>query len=361
MCKPGESIIITIDASTPITQTHMQKIENLAKFMNNKNQQVQFVVYDAAGVRGIDNRVPYSYNAEQLAMLDNINQIMLQNNQPSLRLSAFEPKENWSYEMALKANQFIDEVVQDIRKFGLTPYEAMMYIHGALSSMENKLAAHVAFDDSRPEQYRTLLSYYTENGFVCVAYADWVKAIVDKLQMPNLTCTIETFRNFGKYGYQDGGHALNKICIEDPAYGICGEYLEDAYWSAGNQNVPYNFATFLYPLEDFAHVRWQNQDVQIFHKMQSITHEEITYGTYEEPPSEKFSTFLKYKSSEPISELTFARAFKSLNKKFGALSKSEVNAWMKEIIQNSKFVADGIFDEEANNMFTISTARTNKK
>lgn len=134
-------------------------------------------------------------------------------------------KSCFTFEEVYKANFEIDKIVKDIKKMGLSPYETMLYIHWYME--EN----YIYFSDNNSFYRRVKNKSNRKNSIVdlhlnrktnCVGFASMTKAIIDRLNIPQLKCEyITVFVDNG------GGHALNLINIDDPEYDLKGVYFSD--------------------------------------------------------------------------------------------------------------------------------------
>lgn len=157
----------------------------------------------------------------------------------------------WTFEQVAKANEEIDGLVNSIKEAKLSPYEAMTFIHKHIT--ENYLYNAT---DSR-ESSGTIMGAIIYKEIVCVGYASMVKAIVDKLDMPNLKCEYLACGVSNKNNSSDRcGHMQNLITIKDDRYDIDGVYVEDAcndsksITESNGKGFTRGFANFLFSVND---------------------------------------------------------------------------------------------------------------
>lgn len=350
--KPDEQLIVSIDASEPITEKHLQRIENIAKYMFEKQQSVQFVVYDAGGNRSKQDAVPYTCNEQQLQTCDTINQILQKYQQPSLGYSAYNPHFYWPYQQVVWANELIQDIVKEIKTLQLTPFESVLFIHQTLGSMSNSCLDGYSKNETWAEYNRSILSYYHNQGFVCVSYAHWTKAVIDALQMPGLSCSIELFDGYNAttQTYKPS-HALNSIDIQDDVYGVQGTYLNDAFWSAENGVEGYNLATCMYPVADLEHVCLSDQGEKAFHNITPYTHKEYLFTTDKPAQEESIKDYIQRTISVPIPMVKYIKGATAILHKAGGFTPEECAKNNKQIINNTTLAAMRIFDSEAQNTF----------
>ena len=86
---------------------------------------------------------------------------------------------------------------------------------------------------------------------ICVGHASLVKAVVDRLNDPNLKCRFISVDVTKKH--TSAGHAMCIVDILDNKYNIKGSYAEDVCYDAGSPYSPEGkgLANCMYPVEDF--------------------------------------------------------------------------------------------------------------
>ena len=148
------------------------------------------------------------------------------------------------------ANKYIDVIVNEIRGMNLSPFEIAVHVHDKCSQFfynwDNKL-------------YGTnVLAEVIESGNIrCVGFATMYKAILDELNMPELQTKI-----CGLFGTGREGHAVNIVSIKDEKYGIDGEYMQDACYSAlAVDREKSDFMYCLYPVDDIPKMYNENYRV----------------------------------------------------------------------------------------------------
>lgn len=156
----------------------------------------------------------------------------------------------WTFEQVVKANEEIDKLVKSIKDANLSPYEAMTFIHKYITDN------YYYNNTDNIESSRTITGAILYKEIVCVGYASMVKAIVDKLDMPNLKCDYLScrFRRRDLSGF--GAHMQNLVAIKDDKYGIDGVYVEDACFDSAKtiddsgSKVALGFGNFLFSVND---------------------------------------------------------------------------------------------------------------
>lgn len=156
----------------------------------------------------------------------------------------------WTFEQVVKANEEIDKLVKSIKDANLSPYEAMTFIHKYITDN------YYYNDTGNIESSRTITGAILYKEIVCVGYASMVKAIVDKLDMPNLKCEYLSCRLIKKDLSGLGAHMQNLVAIKDDKYGIDGVYVEDACFDSAKtiddsgSKIALGFGNFLFSVND---------------------------------------------------------------------------------------------------------------
>lgn len=148
------------------------------------------------------------------------------------------------------ANKYIDVIVNEIRGMNLSPFEVAVHVHDKCSQF---------FYNWNNKLYGTnVLAEVIESGNIrCVGFATMYKAILDELNMPELQAKI-----CGLFGTGREGHAVNIVSIKDEKYGIDGEYMQDACYSAlAVDREKSDFMYCLYPIDDIPKMYNENYRV----------------------------------------------------------------------------------------------------
>ena len=144
-------------------------------------------------------------------------------------------------------NEKIDKVVNVINEKQFTPYEAMIYIHNYLTSFEYTRAIKEEANTSR----MLVGSLLKESKYiVCSGYASLCKAIIDKLNMPGLECSLQGLNELKANNLYGGSHTICLIRIKDEKYSINGQYCNDASHDNIANDKYARFNHFLYPISD---------------------------------------------------------------------------------------------------------------
>ena len=193
--------------------------------------------------KAITDEVFYFYSPKQIALLDDLNKHIKEKTGNELLYQEVSYKADgnlrWKHSQVKTANENLDSLVDSIKKINpkLSPFETMILIHDFVTNFEYKQeydkseGTHEVF--STPINLLQNIKDIKSKAsapFVCVGYSSFVKAIIDRLNMPGLKCEMNPCNVDDKDQYKEknGGHATNIITIEDDKYDIHGSFLEDA-------------------------------------------------------------------------------------------------------------------------------------
>ncbi len=199
----------------------------------------------------------YIYSKEQLSILNDINNFYIRHNikngikfSENYILDKYEDFHNaWDFDLVLKANRSIDGLVKTIRDFNLSPFETVVFIHDYLTNFEYKdLEPTSKWNNESP---RTILGIFSdERAIVCCGYANFFKAIIDKLNSPDLKCGYISCGFINRNKLNMSFHEQNWIYMNDRRYGKNGYYCVDATpREKGKVDIP-DFSTCLFPLKN---------------------------------------------------------------------------------------------------------------
>ena len=232
-----------------ITRENIDAIIKHIEKSKGKGVNVRVCIDNAKGKKN-NETVDYVFTKEDMELLIELDTYLKDNGLPGLSITEFKEikdlddlKDSWTLKQVIDANNRIDDIAKYVTYHNLSPFEAMTYIHKWASGFVYN--GGVSIQDGR-----VLPSTLTTDKIVCSGYASMVKAVVDKLNIPGLSCEIK-----GCYIVIDGeaeGHCHNIVTINDPKYGINGTYMEDACWDCrlkGEENQR-GFAHCLYPVGD---------------------------------------------------------------------------------------------------------------
>ena len=202
----------------------------------------------------------YVYTKEDMEVLIDLNNTLAEHgmdkqivfNERSDLSSIEDFDQSWDLEDVIKANNYIDDIVDEIKKLNLSPFETMIYIHGYVTK-------NFAYKKGLLEECRVLPGIIKTNNIVCSGYSSFVKAIIDKLDSKYIKCDLVGCQIYKKaFGFEYiGAHCHNVVKIVDPQYGINGTYIEDACWDAkrGDSEETRGFAHCLYSVNDLKHLK----------------------------------------------------------------------------------------------------------
>lgn len=196
---------------------------------------------------GDDDRIEYTFDVKHMSELSRLDTILRDNLGQELRFNELfkvskysDLKKSWTCAQVLHANSEINKVVNEIKEMKLSPYETMVYIHKYIS--ENYVY-YKHYTDSTAKYFiqkadaeASIVSTMLDNKTQCTGFASMTKAIVDRLNIPQLKCKTKTIlirKNIGEPGF----HCINTIEIDDPKYAIQGVYLTDSTQTESKEAV----------------------------------------------------------------------------------------------------------------------------
>jgi len=256
----------------PIDYAIIDKLLNDSKVLN---LPLNFYVIGSSNF-GNEQSVPMSFSQKTLDNLVELNNYLVDREQYGLLFmeDASSPEMAWDFEDVLNANNEIDSIAEYIKQSKFSPFEAAAFIHQYITSQftykENLL------DLQSP---RSIVGVLNSDDIVCVGYSYLTKAIIDKVNMPGLECSTftsklspttelltdkkdqEIFKELN-LSIDGTGHIQNLIKIDDPKYGVKGNYVNDACWDSRNETFPSGkgIGNFMFPVEDLLHLAGQKFD-----------------------------------------------------------------------------------------------------
>ncbi len=244
-----------------ITPENLEMLERVAKTSLRHGKEVCIGVDNNMATQSNQDNANYLYSKRQLSSL-----IVLNNNLSKegmkepikfSELEKFSTKDDfdkaWTLKNVLDSNYVIDRIVDDIKNKNLTPFETVLFIYNLVRKIPYK-------QNEKIEDPRVIVGVLKDNQAVCSGYASLIKAIIDRLNIPELKCDLvgcTLYERKGVIPRIKGGHCHNIIKISDSKYDIDGTYALDA---TNNDDIPFNYSLCLFPIEDltkFRHLRYQ--------------------------------------------------------------------------------------------------------
>ena len=328
--------------------------------------------------KSLQEKVSYLYSPEEMNILDDLNSYLSKATgnkfneimyQETVRYQS--DNEKWKHSQVKKANSNLNQIVNNIKKANLSPFETMIWIHKYASSF-SYWGSDYSYEE---EKNRVLLSSLgVENPYiVCVGYANLVKAIIDELDIPDLkcdlnSCDIRKLSNLKTFS----GHANNIITIKDEKYNIDGVFMEDACWDCVDEKsirkTGRGFANCLYPVNDVQHISdriYIDGVVDNQTELNSVISEEtkvnsnIKLDKANNPILKEPIVCIKYGDmSQPIPIKCFKDAYQNVLINMDNLDDPEkITKKIKTELTKSIGWAADIFDNQATNNFNSKNAK----
>ena len=280
--KLSKTICFTIDKKQ-INPRNLKQLKALAHQAKNKGYTVNIVIEQDMHTLAPQDPEIYTYTPQEMQVLIDFNeQLSGLNIKNPIRFSECRTFSNegslsklFTINDVINANNNIDQIVERIKYLKLTPFETMLYIHTYITRtfLYNK-------EDMRQphELSRSIVGVYKDNYVVCQGYATLTKAIIDRLDIPELKCSLLSEGIYDKDLKKKhvGEHAQCLIKISDSKYGVQGYYIEDSTWDSKNEYSPLGrgYSHCLFPVEDMLH--FKNRHIaQKFLDYQTFTNEDI--------------------------------------------------------------------------------------
>lgn len=336
-------------------------VQSYAEQCLKQGKKVFITVDHAMAESSNDDQADYLYTAEQMATLVKLNNHLIslgmeqyiRINELTKCKSSADWEDAWSLKDVLDANNQVDEIVAFLKKADYSPFEKMLFIHAYVTH-------HYEYNDGSLEECRVLPGIVKNKKIVCSGYASFIKAIIDKLDDPNLRCDLVGCELYsrGLIKSYEGGHCHNIIHIKDEKYGIDGSYVEDATWDAKTRKTKSGrgFAHCLYPVKDLQ----QMADMVYNHtfrvsRFDTIIADREAYDKNGDPvyTKKKPEIIAKFeKQSPPISLETFKQGLTAMySKTKGCDDPQSCQKKVADMIDWSAYISSKNFKSSASSSF----------
>ena len=348
---------VVIDAyNTDLELITIDNINKVIKIANELN--MPFKLYVSEGTKYNDNysdNVSMLFDDETLDIFEEINNYLIENNYCELKFleDRLNPDLAWNLDDVITANDSVNSIIDYIVKFKFTPFEAVAFIHRIVT----KTFEYVE-DEEEGLNSRSLVGILITDKIVCVGYATFVKAVIDKLNLKGLSCQTYTgfiesskgYEEIKKYMYILSGeaHMQNLITINDEKYQISGAYVLDTCWDSKNKWFPSGkgYANFMYPVTDLLCFN-EAKFVQHQHSIDDIL---CQFIENEEKPEDSPIIINNKDNSIPISiDKIYNCLFNLFKIIYSKSSEDEIHNRVNRTIEVSKIVSQDTFTAEATN------------
>ena len=198
------------------------------------------------------------------------------------------------------------------------------------------------------ESSRVLPGIFNNQEIVCSGYASLVKAIIDKLGMPELECDLVACKFVDEHNEIMESHCHNLVKIRDKKYGIDGYYVEDACWDSKNESYPNGkgIANFMYPVEDLIHYKGLGFDQ--FHSKVDNLFKMVGLGNRKLDPYSLPIISENIDKSTPIESKKYEECLTNLFKKMNPEeTKENIEEKVASVMKLTHLTAYLIFNEKA--------------
>ena len=242
-----------------LTPENIEKTKKYCQLMLQEGQEIRVCIDGEMLKQKNNSKINYVYSAEEMNAIIELNNFLVQNGMiKEIMFSemtrfiddSFDKDGCWTLSQVLKTNNDLDAIVERIKAKNLSPFETMLEIHTYITST-------FRYNTNGLESSRVLPGIFNNQEIVCSGYASLVKAIIDKLGMPELECDLVSCKFVDEHNEIMEAHCHNLVKIRDKKYGIDGYYVEDACWDS--KELPFygeaekggeGVAHCLYPVSD---------------------------------------------------------------------------------------------------------------
>ncbi len=261
LIKAKESSYIFSLTKDNINPTNILYFKKFAKKLWQEGRDVKFVICQDMLTQDNKDRINYTYTKEELDLLFELDSYIKEHGGKGVLFREFleidneeDLKDAWTLHQVISVNNNIDRLVNVIKKNNYSPFETMVFLHKYFTT-------HFFYNKGELEESRILPGIYFNAKIVCSGYASLLKAVIDRLDNPNLKADIMGCKLFNKEPpYKiESSHCQNFIYIKDDKYDIDGYYIEDLTYDCkklfhGSRNDG-GFAHCLLPLNALLHMR----------------------------------------------------------------------------------------------------------
>jgi hypothetical protein len=250
----NSSYIFTINKDE-LNPTNVLYFKKFAKKLWEEGKDVKFVICQDMLTQSNTDRINYTYTKDELSMLWELDNYITDHGGKGVLFREFleiekeeDLEEAWTLKEVMAVNNNIDRIVNVIKNNNYTPFETMIFLHKYFTT-------HFFYNKGELEESRILPGIYFNTKIVCSGYASLMKAVIDRLDNPNLKADIMGCKLFDvKPPHKiQSSHCQNLIYIKDDKYDIDGYYVEDLTYDCkklfnGNKQDG-GFAHCLLPLD----------------------------------------------------------------------------------------------------------------
>ena len=354
-----------------ITRDKIDIMKKFAKFVLEQKESdtrgLNIAIDEDISKRSSNSIVNYTYTEEETELLLELHSYLKSLGHSGLVVYEFTTindvndfSKGWNMDQIVDANNKIQELADIIKDKKFSPFEAMLFIHKCSTDFIYFEPNNVSV--SNVEVGRVLPSILNGKYIVCTGYASFVKAVVDRAEIPGLQCDIVACKIIN-----GGYHCHNLIHIKDEKYSINGSYIEDACWDCkkpenNESRTGGGFAHCLYHIKDLLYLsRWRYADYGLNNNRREV------FAVNKTSTEDKLNIILNclcskhiifpnivneyIKKSRPISIETYKQGLKNMYMKFSHLSSEKINKSIEKEIYISEIAAVKSFTNKAINCF----------
>lgn len=210
-------ISFCLNSGESFDREYSRKVKSILKYIYEKYPQMEFDI-------GFSSFCRY-YTKDEFVQLLKIEKYIKDNYKNNYELKFTDHETIFNKDQILTANSKISDVVDELKKSKLSPYEKILYVHKLLSERE------YYEDEENKKISRNIYSILNSDKIVCIGYTSLFSAIFKELNDDNIvteTLTITT-------DYYC--HSINCVYVKDKKYNIEGFYDMDATANNGSDRL----------------------------------------------------------------------------------------------------------------------------
>ena len=353
------NVILEVDKMKTDT-IKLNHVENLLKKSISMGTPLNLFISGYQKFGQESEHVDMLFSQDLLNLLVAINDYLVTNGANPIRFmeDPYNPDNSWNLQQVMSANQEIDQIVQIIKMHNFTPFEAATYIHQYITS-----SFPYKENEDNATQPRSIIGILNTDDIVCVGYAKFTKAIIDKLGMPGLEAfTIESVIKplvsqtpvvmENQFAIRGFAHLQNIIKIKDDKYKIDGAYVTDACWDCKDEKyiAGKGYGNFMYPVTDYMHYKdnsFNEVDKTNYYDRVKKCVTDVKIQPNEMPVMRNFG-----KISKPIPIEKYRDSIYTVYRRIWPMfSKKEIEQMTEEAMKMSTQMAASIFSDKATGSF----------
>lgn len=164
----------------------------------------------------------------------------------SIKLNFKEINVLWDKDEFQKPYEMLNNICENVKSLNLSPFEQFLCFY--------KESTNRVYNEEQKNESsvisRSIVGINNSDRIVCSGYADWLRAMCNYMQNPNIHCVSLPVNYFVDNNYKSS-HKVNLVYIKDEKYNIDGLYYVDSCWdSKSNEYGEMKLTHCLIPIRD---------------------------------------------------------------------------------------------------------------